>query len=99
VTRAETLRALEDFTAHARPHFTRGKPAGLRNRRGKLGKLRSRETIGSTAQCSGCAFDVTRKSGPGACPFNYLYWAFLIRQKDRLAANPRLAMPYRTLDR
>jgi len=49
--------------------------------------------------CSGCAFDVKRKTGPGACPFNYLYWAFLIRQKDRLAANPRLAMPYRTLAR
>ncbi len=47
--------------------------------------------------CSGCAFDVKQKTGPNACPFNYLYWAFLIRQKDRLANNPRLAMPYRTL--
>ncbi len=47
--------------------------------------------------CSRCAFDVKQKSGPNACPFNYLYWAFLIRQKNRLANNPRLAMPYRTL--
>jgi deoxyribodipyrimidine photolyase-related protein len=47
--------------------------------------------------CGPCAYDVKRKTGPGACPFNYLYWAFLIRQKDRLAHNPRLAMPYRTL--
>ncbi len=47
--------------------------------------------------CSGCAYDVKRKTGQNACPFNYLYWAFLIRQKDRLANNPRLAMPYRTL--
>jgi deoxyribodipyrimidine photolyase-related protein len=47
--------------------------------------------------CSGCAYDVKQKTGPNACPFNYLYWAFLIRQKDRLSANPRLAMPYRTL--
>ncbi|NOT41393.1 MAG: cryptochrome/photolyase family protein [Alphaproteobacteria bacterium] len=47
--------------------------------------------------CSGCAYDVKQKTGPKACPFNYLYWAFLIRQKDRLAKNPRLAMPYRTL--
>ncbi len=47
--------------------------------------------------CSGCAYDVKQKTGPNACPFNYLYWAFLIRQKDRLAHNPRLAMPYRTL--
>lgn len=47
--------------------------------------------------CSGCAYDVRKKSGPGACPFNYLYWAFLIRNADALSANPRLAMPYRTL--
>jgi deoxyribodipyrimidine photolyase-related protein len=47
--------------------------------------------------CSGCAYDVKQKTGPNACPFNYLYWAFLIRQKDRLSNNPRLAMPYRTL--
>ncbi|GAB0120245.1 cryptochrome/photolyase family protein [Acidisoma sp. 7E03] len=47
--------------------------------------------------CRGCAYDVKQKSGPGACPFNYLYWAFLIRQKERLSGNPRLAMPYRTL--
>ena len=47
--------------------------------------------------CSGCAYDVKQKIGPNACPFNYLYWAFLIRQKDRLSGNPRMAMPYRTL--
>jgi deoxyribodipyrimidine photolyase-related protein len=47
--------------------------------------------------CSACAYDVKRKTGPNACPFNYLYWAFLIRHKTRLAGNPRLAMPYRTL--
>ena len=47
--------------------------------------------------CTGCRYDVKQKSGPDACPFNYLYWAFLIRQKDRLSANPRMAMPYRTL--
>ena len=47
--------------------------------------------------CGGCAYDVKAKSGPGACPFNYLYWAFLIRNRTHLAGNPRLAMPYRTL--
>jgi deoxyribodipyrimidine photolyase-related protein len=47
--------------------------------------------------CSGCRYDVKQKTGADACPFNYLYWAFLIRHKDRLAANPRMAMPYRTL--
>jgi len=47
--------------------------------------------------CPRCAYDVKQKTGPAACPFNYLYWAFLIRQKDRLAGNARMAMPYRTL--
>lgn len=47
--------------------------------------------------CKGCAYDVKQKSGPQACPFNYLYWAFLLRNEDRLAGNPRMAMPYRTL--
>jgi deoxyribodipyrimidine photolyase-related protein len=47
--------------------------------------------------CPGCAYDVKAKSGPGACPFNPLYWAFLIRNEARLAGNARLAMPYRTL--
>ena len=47
--------------------------------------------------CSGCAYDVKQKTGPQACPFNYLYWAFLIRQAGQLGGNARLAMPYRTL--
>ncbi len=49
--------------------------------------------------CGGCAFDVKARSGPGACPFNRLYWGFLERNRERLRDNPRLAMPYRTLDR
>lgn len=47
--------------------------------------------------CKGCAYDVKQKTGASACPFNYLYWAFLIRNKDKLARNPRLGMPYKTL--
>jgi deoxyribodipyrimidine photolyase-related protein len=47
--------------------------------------------------CFGCAYDVKQKTGPRACPFNYLYWAFLIRNQARLAGNARLAMPYRAL--
>jgi len=47
--------------------------------------------------CGGCSYEVATKSGPKACPFNYLYWAFLIRNRERLAGNPRMAMPYRTL--
>ncbi|MDO9077112.1 MAG: cryptochrome/photolyase family protein [Brevundimonas sp.] len=48
--------------------------------------------------CAGCRYDVKLKTGEGACPFNRLYWGFLERNRARLAGNPRLAMPYRTLD-
>lgn len=47
--------------------------------------------------CASCTYDVKQKTGPNACPFNYLYWAFLIRQKEHLSKNPRMAMPYRML--
>ena len=48
--------------------------------------------------CGGCTYDPGVKSGAGACPFNLLYWNFLIENRGRLARNPRMAMPYRTLD-
>lgn len=49
--------------------------------------------------CAGCVYDVKAKSGEGACPFNRLYWGFLERNRKVLRDNPRLAMPYRTLDK
>ncbi|KQT61122.1 deoxyribodipyrimidine photolyase [Methylobacterium sp. Leaf456] len=49
--------------------------------------------------CRGCAYDVKLKAGPKACPFNYLYWNFLIENAKRLSGNPRMSMPYRTLER
>ncbi len=47
--------------------------------------------------CGGCAYDPKLKAGPKACPFNYLYWNFLAENEAKLARNPRMAMPYRTL--
>ena len=47
--------------------------------------------------CRGCAFDVKKATGKGACPFNYLYWDFMGRHAERFARNPRMAMPIRTL--
>jgi deoxyribodipyrimidine photolyase-related protein len=47
--------------------------------------------------CAGCAYSPKVKQGPRACPFNDLYWAFLIRNARALSRNPRLTMPYRTL--
>ena len=49
--------------------------------------------------CKGCAYDPAIKAGPKACPFNYLYWNFLIENQGKLARNPRMAMPYRTLEK
>ncbi|QAY77545.1 cryptochrome/photolyase family protein [Sphingosinicella sp. BN140058] len=49
--------------------------------------------------CGHCRYDVTKRIGEDACPFNALYWDFLARNRDKLGRNPRLAMPYRTWDR
>jgi len=49
--------------------------------------------------CERCRYRPDKAVGPKACPFNALYWRFLARNRDRLAGNPRLAMPYRTLER
>lgn len=49
--------------------------------------------------CRGCAYDVNKKHGAGACPFNYLYWDFMLRNQKKLKGNPRLSMPYATLDK
>ena len=49
--------------------------------------------------CKGCRYKVSKKNGPEACPFNYLYWDFMIRNEDKLRGNPRLGMSYRTLAR
>ncbi|MEP6341823.1 MAG: cryptochrome/photolyase family protein [Maricaulaceae bacterium] len=47
--------------------------------------------------CSSCTYKVSVKNGPKACPFNYLYWNFMIENQENLSANPRMSMPYRTL--
>ncbi len=49
--------------------------------------------------CKGCQYKVSKKNGSDACPFNYLYWDFLVRNRDHLSSNPRIAMMYRTYDR
>ena len=45
--------------------------------------------------CGHCRYDVKKRVGPDACPFNALYWDFHARHEDTLGRNPRLAMPYR----
>ena len=47
--------------------------------------------------CKGCVYDVKQKIGEKACPFNILYWNFMIKNEPALAGNPRMAMPFRTI--
>jgi len=49
--------------------------------------------------CGGCAYKVAVKVGEGACPFNLLYWHFLMRHRERFAKNPRMAQMYRTWEK
>lgn len=49
--------------------------------------------------CKNCSYKVTKKNGPEACPFNYLYWDFLARNRKKLESNPRIGMMYKTYDR
>lgn len=49
--------------------------------------------------CKSCHYKVSKKNGPDACPFNYLYWGFLDRNREKLAGNHRIGMMYKTLDR
>ena len=49
--------------------------------------------------CKGCKYSVTKKNGDKACPFNYLYWNFMIENEDKLKGNPRLNMSYNTLNK
>ncbi len=49
--------------------------------------------------CRSCRYDVKKKTGDGACPFNFLYWDFLARNEDKLSQNARLRNAYATWHR
>jgi deoxyribodipyrimidine photolyase-related protein len=49
--------------------------------------------------CQNCAYNVDEKLGEKACPFNYLYWNFMIKNERHLRNNPRLGFTYKTLDK
>jgi deoxyribodipyrimidine photolyase-related protein len=49
--------------------------------------------------CKNCSYKVAKKSGLDACPFNYLYWDFLSRNRHKLESNNRISMMYKIYDR
>jgi deoxyribodipyrimidine photolyase-related protein len=49
--------------------------------------------------CKDCRYQVKKPNGDDACPFNYLYWDFMMRHADTLSKNPRMGMVYRNLEK
>ena len=49
--------------------------------------------------CRNCVYNVREKTGEAACPFNYLYWDFMSRNRDKIGKNPRIAMMLKTYDK
>jgi len=49
--------------------------------------------------CQSCRYKVSEQTGETACPFNSLYWHFLIRHREQLSSNQRMKMIYGNLDR
>jgi deoxyribodipyrimidine photolyase-related protein len=49
--------------------------------------------------CRSCRFDPKLRVGPDACPYTTLYWDFLARNADTLAANHRMARPLAAMRR
>lgn len=49
--------------------------------------------------CGPCRYDVKQRTGPGACPFNALYWDFIARHRDKIGHNPRMQQMVRTYDK
>ena len=49
--------------------------------------------------CSSCAYDPRKRVGQDACPFTAGYWAFLHRNRERLATNPRMGQALSGLNR
>lgn len=49
--------------------------------------------------CRSCFYSVKEKTGPKACPFNALYWDFMVRNREILGSNPRQNLVYKHWDR
>lgn len=49
--------------------------------------------------CQGCTYKIKEKTTEDACPFNSLYWNFMIQHRAELEKNPRIGMVYRSWDK
>jgi len=49
--------------------------------------------------CQNCAYSHKERTGTRACPFNFFYWDFLHRHRDKLASQGRMSLILANLDR
>jgi deoxyribodipyrimidine photolyase-related protein len=49
--------------------------------------------------CKNCKYNYKEKYAEDACPFNYLYWNFMVKHQKKLANNQRLRFAYNALER
>jgi deoxyribodipyrimidine photolyase-related protein len=49
--------------------------------------------------CEKCKYDPAKMTGDKACPFNALYWDFLVRHEDKFRGNQRMPYVFSTWDR
>ncbi|WP_455366784.1 cryptochrome/photolyase family protein [Kaarinaea lacus] len=49
--------------------------------------------------CNDCCFDVRQRTGDSACPFNFLYWHFVMQHEDKFENNQRMGFVYKNLNR
>jgi deoxyribodipyrimidine photolyase-related protein len=48
--------------------------------------------------CKSCPYDPNEMTGETACPFNALYWDFLVRHEDKFRGNQRMPYVFSTWD-
>jgi deoxyribodipyrimidine photolyase-related protein len=49
--------------------------------------------------CASCHYKVKEKTTKDACPFNAMYWHFMVRHREKFQNNPRIGMVYRNWDK
>ncbi|UBF28867.1 cryptochrome/photolyase family protein [Kovacikia minuta CCNUW1] len=49
--------------------------------------------------CGKCVYNPKERTGEKACPFNFFYWDFLARHRDKLAAQGRMSFILKNLDK
>jgi deoxyribodipyrimidine photolyase-related protein len=49
--------------------------------------------------CKGCQYDYKARTGEQACPFNYFYWDFLDRHREKLKTQGRMSFILANLDK